>query len=121
MSGERESAIVASIIEDMTMRGIPIPAAPAQIENPIQPDPRPDPPNMIDDVAGTFIWQGELKMIASRRVSLAQGLIQGFAIIWDQCSTTMKGKLEQLPAFQQINTDKNPVGLLGEIKNIICG
>ena len=50
MSGEKESAIVASIIEDMTTRGIPIPAAPPQIVNPIQPDPRPDPPKSRGDI-----------------------------------------------------------------------
>ena len=121
MRGDKESAIVASIIEDMTTRGIPVPPRPAQIENPVQPNPRPDPPEMIDDEAGIYIWQGELKMIASRRVSLAQGLIQAYATIWDQCSKTTKGKLEQLPAFQQINADKDPVRLLEEIRNIICG
>ena len=116
MSGEKESAIVAT-----AMRGMQIPEAPPQIKDPNQPDPPVDPLSMIYDVTGTFIWHGELKMIASRRVSLAQGLIQAFAIIWDQCSKTMKGKLDQLPAFQQINTDKDMVQPLQEIRNIICG
>ena len=76
---------------------------------------------MIDNKAGLYIWQGELKMITSRQVSLTQGLIQAFVITWDQCSKTMKGKLEQLPTFQQINTDKDPMRLLEEIRNIMCG
>ena len=35
MSGDKESAIVALIIKDMTTRGIPIPARPNQIKDPI--------------------------------------------------------------------------------------
>ena len=105
----KESANVTSIIEveDMVMQEISIPPLPPQIVNLAQSDPYMDPPQMIDNVARTFIWQGKFKAIASRWVPLLQGLIQAFTIIWDKCSIIMKGKLKQLPTFQQINAKKN--------------
>ena len=102
MSKERESANVATIIEYMMMVEIPIPPQPPQILNPVQADPPAVPPTMINNVAMSYIWQGELKLIASRQVALNQGLIQAYAIIWDQCLNTMKGKLKHLPVYQQI-------------------
>ena len=55
MSGEKESAIAATIIKDMVMVGIPIPLQPPQIVNPVQKNPPAVPPTMIDNIAGTFI------------------------------------------------------------------
>ena len=120
MSGDHESNTVADIMESMQMATIARPPRPAQV-----PD---DPPVnaaganvMVDDEAGMVIWHGELKLIPARERDLKQGLTKMYATIWDQCSTTVKSKLEQLAAYGQINRDKDPVGLAEQIRNIMCG
>ena len=65
MNDEKESTIIATTIEDMLMTGIPIPPQSPQIVNPVQANSPINPQAMIDNVAGIFIWQGELKLIAS--------------------------------------------------------
>ena len=67
------------------------------------------------------IWHGELKLIPSRERDLKQGLTKMYATIWDQCSTTVKSKLEQLTAYVQINQNKDPVSLAEQIRNIMWG
>ena len=119
MSGERESATVANIIENMAEEGIPIPPAPPQIEDPNNQNQ--NPPVMIEDATQTFIWQGKLKLIASRELNLDQGIVQAFAIVHDQCSKNVKEKIKQLPNYDKIMLNKNPMALLEEIRNIICG
>jgi hypothetical protein len=76
---------------------------------------------LVEDEAGMVIWHGELKLIPARERDLKQGLTKMYATIWDQSSTTMKSKLEQLAAYTQINQEKNPVGLAEQIRNIMCG
>ena len=76
---------------------------------------------MIDDEAGLIIWAGELKSPGHRHMDLSQRSTQTYTVIWDQYSPTMRGKLEQLANNDAINTTKNPVTLLEEIHNVICG
>jgi hypothetical protein len=76
---------------------------------------------LINDEAGMVIWHGELKLIPARKRDLKQGTTKMYARIWDQCSPTVKSKLEQLDAYAAINQDKNSVALAEEIRNIICG
>ena len=56
-----------------------------------------------------------------RQRDLAERSNQTYAIIWDKCYPTMKGKLEQLADCHFINVDKNSVQLLQEIRNVISG
>ena len=121
MSGDHESNTVASIMENMQLITIARPPRPARV-----PDDPPDeadgtPRPLVDDEAGMVIWHGELKLIPSRERDLKQGLTKMYATIWDQCTATVKSKLEQLAAYEQVNRDKNPVGLSEEIRNIMCG
>ena len=121
MSGDNESGTVASIMENMQLVTIPRPPRPVRVA--------PDPPNdengnalpLVDDEAGMVIWHGELKLIPARERDLKEGLTKMYATIWDQCSITMKSKLEQLEVYHQINQDKDPVALAEEIRNIMCG
>ena len=119
MSTGKEAPLAAQAIEQMAPMDVPQPPMPPQIPDPNQPNA--NPPVMIDDVAGRIIWEGELKGLAGRRNNLADRLIQAYAIIWDQCSPTVKSKLEQLDNYDQVALNKDPVELLDEIKNIICG
>ena len=47
--------------------------------------------------------------------------VQAYTLIWDQCLLTMRSKLEQLPNYNALHTSKDPMELLTEMKNIICG
>ena len=76
---------------------------------------------MVDDEVGMVIWHGELKLIPARERDLKQGLTKMYATIWDQCSITVKSKLEQLAGYEQINCNKDPVALVEQIRNIMCG
>ena len=42
-----------------------------------------------------------------------------FNIVWEECSTTMKSKLESKPNFKTIKQDKNLAEMLKDIKGII--
>ena len=55
-----------------------------------------NPGGMIEDRAETIIWEGQLKSLAKRRERLTEGIMTAFATYWDQCSLTVRGKLEQL-------------------------
>ena len=108
---------------------IPDPANPPQFI----PDPDPnnpggpqivDPENpgvMIEDRAETILWEGQLKSLAKRREKLAEGLMTAFATYWDQCSLTVRGKLEQLHDWDVVKRNKDPVMLREEIRNISAG
>lgn len=114
-SGDRESTTVARSLENMALETIPRPARPAQIADPNNAN------QMIDDEAEILIWHGELKLIPARERDLNHGLQQAFGIIWGQSTPTVKSKIEQLINYDALNTAKNPVELLEEIRNVICG
>ena len=48
-------------------------------------------------------------------------MVQAYALLWDQSSEVMKSKLEQLPGFRTFDSAKDPIALLREIRNIVCG
>jgi hypothetical protein len=75
----------------------------------------------MDDEAELLIWQGVLKLVLSRRKDLQEGLVSVFAKYYDQCSLTVRGKLEQLDDWPQIKQDKDVLRLKDEIRNIMCG
>ena len=60
-------------------------------------------------------------MVPRREAALRTGLVQAYALIWEQSSPTMRSKLEQLPGYDILNQNKNPVDLLTEERNIVCG
>ncbi len=67
------------------------------------------------------MWEGELCHIPTRRNDLANGLVKAYALIWDQCSQVMRSKLEQFPIFRTFDAAKDPIQLLTEMRNIVCG
>ena len=62
-----------------------------------------------------------LKQVPICRLNLAEGLVTAYTIYLDQCSLTVRSKLEQLPDWPQISLDKDPVRLKREIRGIMCG
>ena len=117
MSGDNESNTIASMMENMRLQTLPVPPRPAQV--PAVPEVLVNGlPTMVDDEARMIIWHVELKLIPARERDLGQGLTKMYATVWDQCSATVKSKLEQLQAYAQINLDKNPVMLSEEIRII---
>ena len=92
-----------------------VPARPPQI-----PDPN-NPGAMMDDEAEMYIWQGMLKMVPGRRKDLDEGMVSVFAKYFDQCSLTVRSKLEQLNEWEEIKQDKDVLRLKNEIRNIMCG
>ena len=48
------------------------------------------------------MWEGELRHLPTRRNDLKKGLVQGYAILWNQCTPSMKSKLEQHPDYPTI-------------------
>ena len=119
MSGENEATTVVDVFEAMAAPTIPEQGIPPQVVQ----QPAAAPPVMIDDNAGLIICGRGLIGLGHRRRDLAQRSTQSYAIIWDQCSPTMRGKLEQLELANcdAINMAKKPVPLLEEIRNMICG
>ena len=117
MTGEKEAMLIANAVEAMIGPTIPQPPRPPQIPQ----EPVANPPVMIEDEARIIMWQGDLKTLLGRRRDLAERSNQTYPIIWDQCSPTTKGKLEQMTVYAPMNAAKNPVQLLQDIKNISCG
>jgi hypothetical protein len=113
--GSKEPIIIAEALETGVAPTIVVPPAPPQI-----PDPN-NPGLMIDDQAEIFMWQSTLKQVPVRRVNLAEGLVTAYTIYLDQCSPTVRSKLEQLADWPQISQDKDPLRLKAEIRNIMCG
>ena len=80
-----------------------------------------DPVVVDEDEAGIIMWYGGLRTLLGHWRDLAQRSTQTYAIVWDRCSPTMKGKLGRLGIYKAVNVAKNPVQLLQELCNIICG
>jgi hypothetical protein len=117
--GENEAVLIATALEQGITPTITVPPRPPRIESPDNMGAVP--PDMIDDEAELLIWQGELKLIPSRRANLQVGLITAFSIILNQCVPTLRKKLEQLEDWDAIFAAKDPIRLFGEITNIVQG
>ena len=112
---ERESHLIAQALENEAIPHIPPPLPPPQI---------PDPNNagvMIDDAAENAIWNEEIKMIAKRRQSLQDGLRRTFALLLNQCDTTVLRRLKGEDGWEQVEQDRNPVVLVQRLRRVCCG
>ena len=78
-------------------------------------------PTMIEDSAAMLMWEGQIKLIPRRQLTLQIETVKAYTLIWDQCSLMMRSKLEQLPKYNALNTNKNPIKLLSKMRNIVCG
>ena len=111
----REAGRLAQALKDEVTPTIHPPGRPAQIE---------DPNNegvMIDDAVELQIWAEEIKMVAKSRRELRQGLERVYAILWEQCSPSVQGRLKGEAGFQVVDDAKDPIQLLQCIKGICCG
>ena len=124
-SDKNEFVLVANAIDEMNPEVAIIPPQ----EPALVPDPTfvedPNDPNatapMVRDTLEFTLWSGEVKLIPGRRLALKTGLVSAYATIWEQCSVTMRAKLKQLPTYENMEQDKNPVTLLEEMRGIVCG
>ena len=69
---------MAEGIETFTTPTIPIPTMPGRIKDPLNPG------VMIEDRGAMIMWEGELRHLPTRRNNLRNGLVQSYAIIWNQ-------------------------------------
>jgi hypothetical protein len=113
--GSKEPILIAAALEMDTAPTITVPTPPPQIKDPNNPG------VMMDYQAGIFMWQSTLKQIPIWKVNLAEGLVTTYTIFLDQCSLTVRSKLEQLPEWPQISLQKDPLWLKNEIRSIMCG
>jgi hypothetical protein len=113
--GTKEPILIAQALETDTAPVIEIPPMPPRIEDPTNPG------VMIDNQAEVFMWQSTLKQVLIRRTNLAEGLVTAYTIYLDQCSLTIRSKLEQLAEWPNILRNKDPLLLKNEIRNIMCG
>ena len=88
--GNKEPILIAQALETDVAPTIAVPQPPPQIPDPLNPG------MMIDDQAEIFMWQSTLKQVPVRRVNLAEGLVTAYTLYLDQCSLTVRSKLEQL-------------------------
>lgn len=68
-----------------------------------------------------ILWEAESILIPKCRIDLQAGLVQAYALILDQCSLQLWGKVEQFAVYENINRNKDPVLLLQRIRSIMCG
>lgn len=115
--GDKESVLVlvADGLESFTMPTINVLPMPPRIEDPNNPG------VMIEDRGAMIMWEGELRHLPTQRNYLRNGLVQSYALLWNQCTPLMRSKLEQHPDFPTFNTAKNPIALITEMRNIVCG
>ena len=113
--GDKESVLVAEGLESFTTPVIQVPPMP-----PRMPDPD-NPGTLIEDRGAMIMWEGELRHLPTQRNNLRNGLVQSYALLWNQCTPLMKSKLEQHPNFPVFDVAKDPIVLATEMRNIVCG
>ena len=114
-SSDKEAAGIAMAIEEEAVPTIRAPPRQSQIEDPNNEN------NMIDDDTEIEIWREEVKMIAKRRQNLREGLMRTYALLWEQCSPSVQGKLKGEEGWATVDTNKNPVELIQRLKRVCCG
>ena len=89
-SGDKESDLLAQAIEEEITPVVTAPPRPPQIQDPDDEDGL----NMIDEETEIEIWREEVKMIAKRRQNLREGLKRIYALLLEQCSPSVQGRLK---------------------------
>jgi hypothetical protein len=75
---------------------------------------------MIEDVVEMQIWEEEIKMVAKACRELHQGLERVYAILREQCSPSVQGRLRGENGFQGVEDAKNLVMLIQQIQGVCC-
>ena len=111
--GDTESMLVARGIKTFTTTTINAPPMPPRIE---------DPDNtgvMIEDHEAMIMWDGELCCFPTQRNDLRNGLVQGYALLCNQCTSLMRSKLKQHPDFPTFDGAKDRIALVTQMRNIV--
>lgn len=85
------------------------------ITTPARPQQTKDPDNegtMVEDAVERQIWVEEIKMVVMAHRELYQGLERVYAILWEQCSPSVQGRLIGENGFQGVQDAKDPVRLI---------
>lgn len=118
MSGGHEASYAITFLKNIVLAGLPRPERPPQT-----PDPAPDADTntVIDADIEIIIWQGDLRKHTKRRNSFLKETRKAFATIWDMCSPVLRGKLQQLQNFDNMEVQRNLLVLLEVVSNAVCG
>jgi hypothetical protein len=85
--------------------------------------PMPEEPNDYGmatvDKTQALIYEITINRVISREEKLQDNLAKTFALVWGQCTNSLKAKLESLTEWTTIHRDKDALTLITEIKNII--
>lgn len=65
------------------------------------------------------LWEAEVNKYWDQKMTLTNNLIAMFAIMWGQCSSNMKAKLQSVDKFEVKKTTSDVKWLLKEIKGIL--
>ena len=70
---------------------------------------------MSTDEVDMDLYKEEIKLYGQEKKNLQATLKSIFNVVWGQCSTTMKSKLESKPDFKTIKQGKDVAELLKQI------
>ena len=98
---------IQSSIENLELYTILMPPAPADYGAPTA------------DKTASFMYEKKVQRYILREESLQNNIVKAFALIWGQCTDSLKAKLESVPNWRDIYENKDSIRLLKEMKNII--
>eukprot|EP00978_Attheya_sp_CCMP212_P037164 scaffold173586_cov64-Attheya_sp.AAC.2 len=67
----------------------------------------------------TRIWEKEVDEYVKQKSYLKQNMKILYALVWGQCTDVMKQKLEGLSTFKTLSADRDGLGLLKAIKDLV--
>lgn len=71
------------------------------------------------DLLTLAVWKKQVANYVEKLEQVEQNTKALFAIIWGQCSESMKAKLKSLPGYSDMNDDSNCVELLKAIRGVM--
>ena len=65
------------------------------------------------------LWEKKIDMVAKREATLEENTFKAYNLIWNPCTTALKGKVELADDYETMNKDKDVVTLLRTICNVV--
>jgi hypothetical protein len=106
---------VSEAIRNMTDANIVIPPPPQGL-----PDPIDSTKTLPVDELQIYVWKDAFTQASKRKDYYDDGLDKAYVIIYNQCSPSLKNKLESSDSFPPIRQNQNPVELLRLIQGLCC-
>jgi len=114
----KEVELVARALESETTPTITAPPRPPHV--PIDPA-NPALGERPEDPGEFAIWNAEIGLIAKRRSNLRDGLSKAYAILWEQCSPSVQGRIKGMDDYPTLEASRDPVDLIKKIHQVCCG